>query len=189
MKLSIIIPYFECYELTEKLVEVLEPQLNKETELIIIDDGCNELRLNKFKAKVIHFEENKGVAVARNTGIKQAKGDYIAFIDNDDMISNDYVAEILKFTENNPEIIIIDWQDMTSNVIHKRPENFAPWRAVYRKDIIPDFLEDKKYGMEDIWFTGEIQKRTINKAYIDKVLYYYNSNREGSLMWKKVRNL
>ena len=197
-KLSIIIPYFETFDLTCKLLECLEKQVNKDVEVILIDDGCNEKRLDKYKfAKIIH-QENKGVGFTRNKGVQLAKGEYIAFIDSDDIISNDYVETILKTiiyeqdrrdTGLSPEIVVLDWQDLTTNQIHRRPTNFAPWRAIYRKDILPKFLEDKKYGMEDIWFTGEIEQKVKYKAYTDKVIYYYNSNREGSLMWKKARNL
>ena len=50
VKLSLVIPYFETYELTEMLLKGLEVQLTDETEIILIDDGCNEERLDKFKS-------------------------------------------------------------------------------------------------------------------------------------------
>ena len=96
MKLSIITPYYKTLEPTLKLAEVLEPQLTDDVEWIIVDDGCHEKELDKLKAKVIHLEHNSGAAgKPRNIGLDSAKGKYIAFIDSDDMITEDYVDTIL----------------------------------------------------------------------------------------------
>lgn len=185
MILSIIIPYFETYELTNQLLKQLEVQANNNVEVIVIDDGCNESRLDKFKfAKVIH-QKNTGVAKARNRGIKEAKGKYIAFIDCDDMISNDYIDTLLKATERNDDVIVFDWQELNSKKIWHRPHNWAPWRAIYKKDFMPVFRTDRDYGEEDVDFTQEIDSKEHTESYIDKILYYYNENRQGSLYWKK----
>ena len=96
MRLSIITPYYNTLEYTKKLAEMLEPQLTDDIEWIIIDDGCNEKELDKLKAKVIHLEKNSGGASRpRNIGLDNACGEYIAFIDSDDMVSNDYIECIL----------------------------------------------------------------------------------------------
>ena len=99
MKLSIIVPYHNTLELTKKLLEVLIPQLTSECELIIIDDDVSTYELDKYKKdniKVIHHEQNSGGASKpRNTGLDNATGEYITFIDSDDLVSNDYVEKIL----------------------------------------------------------------------------------------------
>ena len=195
MKLSIIIPYYETIELTEALLNNLNSQINdnNDVEIIVIDDGCNELKLDKYKNKnfkIIHNETNQGSGRSRNIGIQNSQGQYIGFIDCDDMVSNDYIKELIWGIDNRPaDIIVLDWQDMTSGNIMKRPQNFAPWRAIYKKDFFPTFIEDLKYGMEDIYTTAYINNTPHTETYLDKVLYYYNSNRIGSLMWKKKRGL
>ena len=74
VKLSIIIPYFDTYELNEKLLQKLNDQMQDEVEVILIDDGCNETRFKNYKnVKIIH-KENEGVAKTRNLGIYEAKG-------------------------------------------------------------------------------------------------------------------
>ena len=93
--ISIITPYYKSLEYTKKLAKVLEPQLDKDIEWIIIDDGCNETELDKLNAKVIHLKENSGGASKpRNVGLDNAKGDYIVFIDSDDLVSDDYIETI-----------------------------------------------------------------------------------------------
>lgn len=188
VKLSLIIPYFETYELTERLLDSLIVQDRKEVELIVIDDGCNEKRLDNFKGfnniKIIHHEKNMGTAKTRNEGIKLAKGKYIGFIDCDDMVTADYIDVLLKAIDNTPtEVINFNWLDLSENIVVRKPHNPAMWKAIYRNDVCPLFREDREYGEEDVDFEEIVGK--LETTYLDRVLYIYNSNREGSLYWKK----
>ncbi len=187
VKLSIVIPYYNTYELTDKLLNVLIPQLNDEVEVYLIDDGCNEMRLERKGIKVIHLEENKGNSTALNTGIKNATGKYIGIIDSDDMITEDYIKEVLNaISKTDDDLIYLDWKDMhTGDVIH-RPSNCAPWRSLYRRDFIPLFDESIRHS-SDVPFQKEVENKVKTRYYIDKVLYIYNSNRIGSLTWEKER--
>lgn len=186
VKLSIIIPFYETYELTVKLLDKLIPQLNDETELIIADDS-NDLRLDQFEesATIIHSETKQGVSKARNIGIDLSKGKYVAFIDSDDMVSEDYIDTLLKtINERNEDIIFFDWQDMNTGNIVRHPSNYAVWKAIYKKEIVPKFNEEMFFN-EDVDFQGKIDCIQHTDYYIDKVLYFYNSNRVGSNMWLK----
>ncbi len=188
VKLSLIIPYFETYELTERLLDSLIVQDRKEVELIVIDDGCNEKRLDEFEGfnniKIIHHEKNMGTAKTRNEGIKLAKGKYIGFIDCDDMVTADYIDTLLEAIDKTPtEVINFNWLDLSENQVVRRPCNPAMWKAIYRNDICPLFREDLQWGEEDVDFQVEVGK--METTYLDRVLYIYNSNREGSLYWRK----
>ena len=202
VKLSIIIPYFETYELTKKLLSELIIQCTTpEVEVILIDDGCNEDRFDYILDNIseyynsnnfyIRHQDNLGVAKTRNKGIDFAKGKYIAFIDCDDMITMDYVQVLLDaINKYDDDIINFNWLDITNNKVHIKPRNYAPWKAIYKKESLKKFREDKEYGSEDIWFQGELEAG-INEGrytirYLDRVLYIYNSNRVGSLFWKKM---
>lgn len=185
IKLSIIIPYYNTYELTTKLLDTLVPQLNNEVEVYLVDDGCYEDRLNTYKdIKIIHLEENKGNSAAINTGVKTAVGKYIGIIDSDDMITSNYIEEVLKAIDNtNAELIILDWKDMHTGDIVRRPNNYAPWRSLYRSDIMVLFDESVRH-CSDVPFRKALDEDHKSKYYIDKVLYIYNSNRVGSLTWE-----
>ena len=93
VKLSIVIPYYKTYELTVKLLDELVRQKTDEVEIFLIDDGCNEERLDRYCecVNITHLKENKGACVAMNTGIKKATGKYIAIVDSDDFVMKDYV--------------------------------------------------------------------------------------------------
>ena len=190
VKLSIIIPYFKTYELTKLLLEKLEPQLTEEVEVLLEDDGCYETRLDEFKKITVTHKDNEGVASTRNGAIRKAKGEYIAFIDSDDMITDDYIEVLLDAIDYyNTDVINFDWKDIVTGVVVERPHNFAPWKAIYRKSKMPMFIEGRKYGSEDVFFQDEIEKGvqdgTLTITYLNTLLYYYNSDREGSLMWQK----
>lgn len=190
VKLTLVIPYYETYELTCKLLDVLVPQITEDMEVYLIDDGCHEERLDVYdKINIIHLEQNGGNSVALNTGIRKAKGKYIGIIDSDDMITEDYVEELLKAIDNTEaDLIYLDWKDMNTGRIIHRPNNYAPWRSIYKKEIIPFFVEGRLYS-NDVPFQEEIESKPRTRYYIDKVLYIYNSNRVNSLTWKKAEIL
>lgn len=195
VKLSIIIPYFETIDLTRKLLDELKLQIrnNDEVEVIIIDDGCYEDGLkyyDKYKNDdfaILIQQDNIGVAKTRNKGIELAKGKYIAFIDCDDMITMDYIETLLKAIDTyDTDVINFNWYDMTEHLEYRKPHNPAPWKQIYKKETMPRFSEEYEYGHEDVPFQEEIDSGKYNITYLDKLLYFYNSNRQGSLYWKKI---
>lgn len=193
IKLSIIIPYFETYDLTEKLLKELNIQNKMSIEIILIDDGCNEMQFDVLKyklyfhnLKIIH-QDNQGVAKSRNKGIELAKGKYIAFIDCDDQITMDYVDTLLKAIDKyDTDIINFNWYDMTEHLEYRKPHNPAPWKQIYKKETIQKFREDLPYGREDIEWQDVIDSGKYTITYLDKMIYMYNSNRKGSLYWKSL---
>lgn len=191
VKLSLVIPYYETYDLTMLLLRGLSVQLNEEVEVILIDDYCKkefhdmreELALNHIR--LIEHEKNMGTAKTRNEGIKKAKGQYIGFIDGDDTVTMDYIYMLLKAIDKTPtEVINFNWLGLSENEVVCRPTNPAMWKAIYRKDKCPLFREDLQWGEEDVDFQVEVQQ--METTYLDRVLYIYNSNREGSLFWRKM---
>ena len=186
VRLSIIIPYYKTYELTNKLLYSLIAQDRGDIEIILIDDGCNEERFDEWTGfnniKIIH-QKNGGVSNARNKGIELAQGKYIAFIDSDDMIMTDYVEQLLYLIETRDEdIITFNWLDINTNDVVKQPQNCAVWKSIYKKEILPKFDESLRCR-EDYFFQKELEKKDPTRYYFDRVLYVYNSGREGSLSW------
>lgn len=188
-EISIIIPYYKTLELTKELFKVLTPQLTDDIEVLLIDDGCNEVELDNLKATVIHLPENSGNASKpRNIGLDNAKGKYIAFIDSDDMVSNDYIETLLEYTKKNTDIIFLSWSGKSMNIImDKKPPkwNCSVWCRVYRKEIIGDIRFDEKLNIAEDWVFNENIKYNTSKC-IKKVVYYYNEGRPGSLINSKV---
>lgn len=173
IKLSIIIPYYDRPKYIKSLLEVLEPQLTNETELIIVDD-CSPIPLDY---NCIRLNENSGGAsIPRNVGLDKAKGKYIAFIDSDDLVSNDYISTILEKTKEEWDYCFISWKTSNNTIIIKdNPPNWncCVWNCIYKKDIIGDERFNPNLRIaEDYDFNIRVRKG--KKANIEKVLYYYN---------------
>ncbi|MDI6704272.1 MAG: glycosyltransferase [bacterium] len=105
-KISVIIPTFNRAKYIVEAVRSVLSQTYSDFELIIVDDGStDETRetLKPFLDKVKYlFQPNKGVSAARNLGISKSRGEYIAFLDSDDLWMKDKLGIQVDFMENNP---------------------------------------------------------------------------------------
>ena len=187
LKLSIIIPYYNTYDLTVQLLKELETQITDEVEVILVDDGCHETRFDAFKfVKIIHNETNLNAPKSWNIGIKASKGKYIAFIDSDDMVVNYYIEELIKAIDSNvADEIQFGWLDKNRNKHVPKPSNVAVWKAIYRREICPLFKEDWKY-QSDVPFYKDLKRTKHTVGLLDKTLYIYNSRRIGGLTWERL---
>ena len=118
-KVSIIVPVYKVEPYLAACVESLLRQTYREIEIILVDDGspdncgimCDAYALRDSRVKVIH-QENQGVSVARNSGTDIASGEYVAFVDSDDFVSEDYIACLLKMAiENNADMSACQYAD------------------------------------------------------------------------------
>ena len=196
VKLSIIIPYYETYDLTIQLLKQLAIQKTNEVEIIVIDDSINNRLEKLLKEKdfdilklgeiiVYRNHENFGVSKSRNIGMEVAKGKYIAFVDSDDMVMPDYINKLLELIDSHDEdVMIFNWLDITNNELNRHPCNCAVWKAIYKKEILPKFDETLRVR-EDWFFQQELAHKNPSVYYYDRVLYIYNSGREGSLWWNE----
>ena len=99
--ISIIVPIYNTRRYIDKCVESIVNQTYKNIEIILVDDGstdgsdkkCDEWKEKDKRIKVIH-KENEGASSARNVGIENAKGKYIAFIDSDDYIQKFHLVDL-----------------------------------------------------------------------------------------------
>lgn len=110
-KVSVIIP---TYNRSHFILDAIDSVLNQafqDFEIIVIDDGSNDDTrevLRKYDAIVNHvYQENKGRSEARNTGIKIAKGEYIAFLDDDDIWLPQKLEKQITFLDANPDIGLV----------------------------------------------------------------------------------
>ena len=109
-KVSVIIP---TYNRAQFLIEAIESVFNqscRDFELIVIDDGSEDdtqERIKPFRNRFrYHYQENSGISRARNMGLKMSEGDYVAFLDSDDLWEKHKLQIQLKLFENNPQIQI-----------------------------------------------------------------------------------
>lgn len=108
-KISIITPAYNAEQYIAETIKSVQNQTFSDWEMIIVDD-CSTDDTYKLsysfsekdnRIKIIQHEKNCGVAAARNTALDAAKGDYIAFLDSDDMWMPEKLEKQLAFMENN----------------------------------------------------------------------------------------
>ena len=103
-RFSIIVPVYNVEKYLSTCVESILSQTFNNWELILINDGstdysgiiCDEYKKKDTRIKVFHTE-NKGVSAARNIGLKNAIGEWIAFIDSDDYMEKNWL-EVVSMT-------------------------------------------------------------------------------------------
>lgn len=191
IKLTIIIPYYNTQDMTDALLHCLEPQMTKECEIILVDDGSNEPYVPWQEEEMVRIfrQDNNGVSSARNRGLKEAKGEYIVFIDSDDLVSDDYIEQIFKAIETNPDTVYISWKSIDGKlgkIIRNENDEFNPWNRcvwnrVFKKEYIDGlFFNEDMQVAEDDDFLNRLPVPS-SKTYISKQIYYYRSGRNGSL--------
>jgi len=106
-KVSVIIPTYNRASLVKEAIESVLSQTYDNFEIIVIDDGSTDNTrelLGPYKNKINYiFMKNMGVSAARNEGIKKSKGDYITFLDSDDLWSANKLEEEIKYFDENPK--------------------------------------------------------------------------------------
>ncbi len=114
--ISVIIPVYNSEKYLEKCVNSVLSQTERDLEMILVDDGsrdgsaglCDSLAEKNGRIKVIH-KENGGVSSARNAGLAEASGEYVAFIDSDDWIEPDMYRSMLRAArENGSDVVMCD---------------------------------------------------------------------------------
>lgn len=131
-KVSFIVPAYNVEKYIEKCIKSIISQ-SVDKEVLIINDGstdntlhlCNELKKKYNEIKVIS-QVNAGLSAARNTGYKEATGDYIWFIDSDDYLEKDCAEKLVKICDEyqldfiRGQYKVLD--DINNNIIDKYPK-------------------------------------------------------------------
>ena len=189
IKLSIIIPMFNTEPYIDQLLKCLAPQLTPEVEVIVVDDGSTFPFLPSYPSIKVIRQDNKGVSSARNRGLKAAKGEYIVFIDSDDLVTDDYLSQIFQSIENGPDTVYISWRSIDGRlgkIIRSETDEFNPynrcvWNRVFSKEYIRGIKFDESMQIaEDDDFLNHLPP-TSSKTYISKQIYLYRAGRQGSL--------
>lgn len=124
-RVSVVIPTYNCSKFITEAIDSVLNQTYKDLEIIVVDDGSTDKTKEVLKAfidrKSIYYvyQENKGPGAARNTGIKAAQGEYIAFLDADDQWFRDKLRLQLEYLGKNSQnaFIYTDLMEMHNDQI------------------------------------------------------------------------
>lgn len=192
MKLSIIIPYYNLKPYTDELLDCLAPQVNKDVEVLVIDDGSLEPYKPKYDWVRVIRKTNGGVSSARNLGIEESKGEYISFIDADDLVAGDYVKQIIEKIDNEKFDYLemswdslqggAQWSQKLNSINDSLPNPSVCTRAFKRSFIGNHRFNEKKFSTEDDEFKRKLyfSIKGKKKAVITDYLYHYRTGVEDS---------
>jgi glycosyltransferase involved in cell wall biosynthesis len=149
---SIIIPTYNRSRLLARAVKSVLNQTYQDFELIIVDDGSTDgtkevvAGFNDVRIRYVRHEENRGEAAARNTGIKAAKCNYIAYQDSDDEWLPEKLARQMELLENAPPEVGVIYTGFWKTENHRRTYIPFSWVSQKNGDIHKELLKGNFIG-------------------------------------------
>lgn len=219
MKLSIIVPVYNVEEYIKECIDSLLKIPLDDMEIIVVNDGTKDKSIEllssytDYRIKIVH-RVNGGLSAARNTGLDNARGEYILFIDSDDFIINqEAIINMINIAEENRCDVIIGngyrYLESGEKLPIRRPKQIfnkeiytgkeylekilfynsfvqVVWVNLYRHDFLRNKKLKFKEGIyhEDLQFTPRMLLKADTIG-ISKEYFYMYRQREGSIMTKK----
>lgn len=147
-EVSVIIPVYNAGALIERCLDSVFSQLGDHAvEVIVVDDGSSDNSIHLVKQRKeqdrirLFQQQNSGPAKARNKGIAEANGKYLAFLDADDYWLPDFLLTTCRFLDIHPECVAVSvaQRHLTTSGEHEAPKD---WGKLARKDgcVLDDFF-------------------------------------------------
>ncbi|PYZ95077.1 glycosyl transferase [Salipaludibacillus keqinensis] len=214
-KVSIIVPVYNAEKYLEFCIESIINQSYSNIEILVVNDGSidkSESIVQEFQKKdkriKYYYQINSGPADARNTGLMHATGDYIAFIDADDKVEQNYILLLVKKMEtSNSDLICSGYKDVSQFGIKIHSDfnlsdtNSAKrmlltmcegtggvlWSKLFKRNLIEQHrlkLKSELFMCEDLVFVLEYASNCECFTYIDEFQYHYNRLNQNSISAK-----
>ena len=201
---SIIIPVYNTENYINMCVKAIVAQTYSNIEIILVDDGSTDASaklcddwVKKDKRIFVLHQRNSGVSAARNSGIEYASGKWIMFVDADDIIGHDLVADLVNaVTEMGTKMALCGYRrfsdedqfqpapkiEKDNNLLISTEEiknirqGYFCWGILFDKEILDTnhirFAPELK-NLEDVYFLSIYSMFIKNVGYIKKQSYYY----------------
>ncbi len=203
---SIIVPVYNVQEYLAECLDSICKQSYERIEIILVDDGsvddggeiCDRYAQSDSRIRVIH-KENEGLSEARNTGMKLASGEYLMFVDSDDVIAENLTEHLYKICKDAQAQIAMcgfiyynkkkqNKLDVSDCILMERSEavrelcrdrkikNYA-WGKLYHRKLFEGVLFPTGQMFEDINTIYKVFLRSSRVVYTDMKGYYYRRRR------------
>lgn len=211
-KISIIVPIYNVEPYLQRCVDSLLAQTYSNYEILLVDDCSKDnsgviakkyAQAHPELCRFIQREKNGGSSAARNTGLEAAQGEWLAFIDSDDWVAEDYISAMYEVAQlDQAEIVVnnsyyVSYNEKKFQNVCIAPEinthssikdklvslRFAPWCKLFRKNC---FKQHQIFFPEDIWRCEDLSTviplfTRVNKIAILHHPSYYHFQRKNSL--------
>jgi CDP-glycerol glycerophosphotransferase len=213
--ISLVLPVYGVEEYLRPCLDSILGQSFSSFEVIAVDDaspdGCGAI-LDEYasrdpRIRVVHLERNGGLGEARNTGLELARGQYVWFVDSDDLLSDEALAAIAgRLTAARPDVLFFDYARMLPDgrvepsprahllrdppsqpfELRSRPSVLELMMTAWNKAIRRDFLTGLgvRFGRglyEDLPVTYPILVAAERISLLDRVCYLYRERRAGAI--------
>lgn len=178
--ISIIVPVYNVEKYLRQCLDSIQQQSFTDWEAILVDDGssdaspeiCDQYAKEDRRFRVVH-QENQGSSKARANGIKEAKGDWFAFVDSDDYVEADYLSSMMSAAEKSHADVVVS--AYYSNYGEKA--DLSPNRpsALDRKTVITDTLNNLMHA--GLW------NKLFHRSVVEKVDFPPYSYYEDMVFW------
>lgn len=219
---SIIVPVYNVEKYLARCVDSLIHQTYSNIEIILVDDGstdssgelCDKFVLSDPRITVVH-KKNGGLSDARNTGIENASGEYLMFIDSDDFIMPEMIEQLYKSSSDDNDLVICDFDyvNEVGKIIDFREKNalkegnwskeefwnflfstshcvcVCVWNKLYKKDWFSYIRFKTGKHNEDAFIIKSIIDQVSNIKYISKKLYCYTQRSDSIMGNYSLKNL
>ncbi|HNY25105.1 MAG TPA: glycosyltransferase family 2 protein [Alphaproteobacteria bacterium] len=209
--ISVIMPVYRVEKYLARTLDCILGQTYKNLEIICIEDGSpdNSIEIlrkyqKKYKNIIVFSQKNAGAGAARNVGIKMANGDYIHFMDSDDLIDPDFYEVMLSASEYAKADMsasgFLSENKYTPSFEYKESKIFTSvkdkikgsnvlvdlyiWRYLFKKDFILKnklFFSSEMIAQEESKFVLRAVKIANRIVSVPKVLYHYKFNEDSIL--------
>lgn len=201
--ISVIVPIFNVAKFLDECISSIVNQTYKNIEIILVDDGstdnspeiCEKWKAKDSRIKVIH-KENGGLSDARNCGIENSTGDYLVFIDSDDVI-NLKMIEILyeDLKKYNSDIAVCKYKKFFDSIPSEKDKNITidcysnklyecmygkngdyaivAWNKIYKKNLFDNIRYPYKKIHEDEFIIHRLLSKSKSIVFDSRILYYY----------------
>ena len=209
--ISVIVPVYNVEEYLEECLESIREQTYTDIEVILVNDGstdssrqiCERYCEKDNRFKLIN-QENQGQSVARNRGVKESIGEYIMFVDSDDVINTNVLEVLLPYMKTDVDIVecrltrkkeefylnktstIVfegNSKEAILNCIEFKEVKYCVFTKLYRREIVEKIPFLEGYIYEDV-FTAINYLRYMRKIIVVDYIGYYYRVRPNSTMTK-----
>lgn len=204
---SVIVPVYKVEPYIRQCLDSVVAQSYENLEIILVDDGspdrcgviCDEYAAKDRRIKVIH-QANRGVAAARNTGLRAATGEWIAWADSDDWVSEGFIEYLLTNALRYDADITIcgkyeehgDWQNLSSPgqrildseagiaelLIDEKIHNYA-WDKLCRAELYKGLAYPEGHLFEDVALCWQLIDRAERIVCCPDGHYHYRIREDG----------
>ena len=209
--ISIIVPVYNVEEYLEECLESIRKQTYQDIEVILVNDGstdgshaiCERYCQMDKRFRLIN-QKNQGQSVARNRGVKESLGEYIMFVDSDDVVSLGLLEQLMKYMSDGIDIVECNRTEDIQSLNEEKKDihvkefdsdealyqcfnhgvSWSPVAKLYRREIVEKvpFLENLIY--ED-FYTGIVSLKYIHKMRkINYIGYYYRYHTSSTMNQK-----